>query len=102
MRKFVLPVVVFEIVVVAAVVVVIDAVRKIVMRKLPYSQNILLIIGQIEKNWYLISKVTRVPDITEQALAVKDFHYLSRMKPFLRFYLHRQKNANGSKFGLFL
>ena len=36
-------------VVVAAVVVVIDAIRKIVMRKLPYSQNILLINGQIEK-----------------------------------------------------
>ena len=48
------------------------------------------------------NNVTMVPDITEQALAVKDFHYLSRMKPFLRFYLHRQKNANGSKFGLFL
>ena len=42
-----------------------------------------------------------VLDITEQALAVKDFHNLSRMKPILRFYLHRQKNANGSKFGLF-
>ena len=48
------------------------------------------------------NNVTRVPDITEQALAVKDFHYLSRMKPFWRFYLHRQKNANGSKFALFL
>ena len=50
----------------------------------------------------LLPNVARVPDITEQALAVKDFHYLSRMKPFLRFYMHRQKNANGSKFGLFL
>ena len=43
----IIPVVVL--VVVAPVVVFIDAVRKIFMRKLPYSQNILLIIGQIEK-----------------------------------------------------
>ena len=48
------------------------------------------------------TNVTTVPDIREQALAVKDFQFSSRMTPFLSSYLNRQKNATRSKFGLFL